>query len=57
MFEKELEPYNAVLATVDDAAFITVIYGENVEALHGRSIMYSEWQNCCPQRIPMKRTF
>jgi ribosomal protein S18 acetylase RimI-like enzyme len=57
MFEKELEPYNAVLATVDDAAFITVIYGENVEALHGRSIMYSEWQELLSAENPDEAHF
>lgn len=44
MFEKVLQPYNAVLATVDDAPFITMIYGKNMELLHGEIIMFDTWK-------------
>lgn len=44
MFEKELEQYDAVPATADDAGFATMIYGKNAEILQWDSIMYNAWK-------------
>ncbi|HBL84697.1 MAG TPA: hypothetical protein DDZ99_07305 [Clostridiales bacterium] len=39
MFELELEQYNVIPASADEARFVTMLYGENQEALHGAVIM------------------
>lgn len=44
MFEKELAPYHAEKAGVSEAVYITMLYGKNVDALHGNKISYKEWQ-------------
>lgn len=57
MFEKVLERYNAVLATVDDAVFITMIYGKNIESLHGESIMFDKWKELLSADDPDEEHF
>jgi|LSQX01.1.fsa_nt_gb ribosomal protein S18 acetylase RimI-like enzyme len=44
MLEKELPLFSILPATVDDARFITTIYGKNADALHGNVIMFNEWK-------------
>lgn len=41
--EKCLTDFNVNTVSSDDARYVTMLYGKNVEALHGRLISYSEW--------------
>lgn len=43
MLEKELAPYRVEKAELCEAVYITMLYGKNVEALHGTQIRYNEW--------------
>ncbi len=46
MFEKSLTPFYAKEIAVDDARFVTMFYGKNIEAFHGNEITYEEWRGC-----------
>lgn len=43
MFEKEIAPYHAEKADTSAAIYITMLYGKNVDTLHGNEIGYNEW--------------
>ena len=43
MFEKKLSDFNVSTVSGDDIRYVTMLYGKNAEALHGREIPYSEW--------------
>lgn len=58
MFEKELEAFNVVPAgSRDDARFVAMLYGKNVEALHGNEITYAEWSRLISTNDPDERHF
>ncbi len=43
MFEKELTVYKAIKARPDEARYITMLYLDNIQALHGNEIKCDEW--------------
>lgn len=43
MPEKELAPYHAEKAGLSEAIYITMLYGKNIDTLHGNEIRYNEW--------------
>ncbi|MDD4493331.1 MAG: GNAT family N-acetyltransferase [Eubacteriales bacterium] len=57
MFEKELSQLSILPATVHDARFITMIYGKNVDALHGSVIMFDEWKRLLSENDPDEAHF
>lgn len=57
MLEKELSLYFVNPATVDDAQFITMIYGKNADALHGNTIMFDEWKELLSKNDPDEAHF
>lgn len=46
MFEKNIQQmYNAIPATVNEAVFVAMLYGDNRDALHGNYISLNEWKD------------
>ncbi len=43
MFEKRLTDFHVNIVAGGDIRYVTMLYGKNVEALHGREFSYSQW--------------
>ncbi|MPN31589.1 hypothetical protein SDC9_179063 [bioreactor metagenome] len=57
MMENELSLLSILPVTVDDARFITMIYGKNIDALHGNMIMFDEWKQRLSENDPDEAHF
>ena len=45
MFEPDLPcPYSIIPAKTDEAVFVTKLYWQNIESLHGKPISLDEWK-------------
>lgn len=49
--------YNVIPATVDEAGFVMTFYMQNVEALHGKFISFSEWKEILSRDDPYELNF
>lgn len=57
MFELEPEHYNVIRASEGKARFVTMLYGENQEALHGAAIMFDKWKELLSMNDPDEAHF
>lgn len=58
MFEKTIpSPLRVMPATVQDAAFVCIFYGQNREALHGEVISYDAWKHILSTPQPDEQNF